>query len=149
MNPSHGKFQGLADRIHRHRLQQSRAGIPNLTARPVDSPFPVHHGEQISFCFDSAPRTLEVFHRFDPERREVEWSYYSDRGSFLLQFGFDLQSKTYQVHVAHPGLFLEDSKDSTYLQVIQDNLHRHHPPLFLSHEKNGQIVLKKQQRHCH
>ncbi len=147
MNPSHSKFHGLAERVHHHRLRQSQGATSIFTGR--HSLASSHHGEQIAFCFDSTPQKLEIFHHFDSERREVEWSYYSDRGDFLLQFGFDLQSKSYLVHVAHPGLFLEDTEESTYLQVIQAHLHRHHPSLILSHENNGQILLRRQQNHCH
>ena len=135
---SHGKYEGLADRVKRHRLNKVQ-----------DAPFLARsqkqiHGEQYRFNFAGAEQALDVYHRFDPDVREIEWFFYSEGGEFLLQFGFCLKTHDYMVYAAHPGLWMENQKIQPYFQAIQDSLAGHYPPLQLVQKTNGEVQIEPQ-----
>lgn len=135
---SHGKYEGLADRVKKHRLNKIH-----------ESPFLARsqkqiHGGQYTFDFAGQDRALDVFHRFDPDSREIEWFFYSEDGEFLLQFGFCLKNHRYAVYAAHPGLWLENQGIQPYFQAIQDSLAGHYPPLQLVKRTNGEVEITPQ-----
>lgn len=138
---AHQKYQALADRIKKRRLEQINQIHPTKTqAVPylarVQKDF---HAKQIPLPFSGSTRTLEIFHQFDPKGRSIEWSFYTHEGEFLLQFSFCLERQAYEVHAVHPDLFKEQSPLQAYRQAIEENLETHHPPLSLIQERANPV----------
>lgn len=139
---SHNKYQALADRIRKHRLDRTgpwgRAKTPPFLARSQKQ----IHGRQFSFSFAGAQKGLDVYHQFDPAEREIEWYFYTESGEFLLQFGFCLKNHQYAVYTAHPGLWLEDARWRPYRTALDTSLAGHYPPLKLVRQDNGVVEIE-------
>jgi hypothetical protein len=141
---SHNKYQALADRIRKNRLDRSgglgRVGSPPFLARSQKQ----IHGRQFSFAFAGAQKSLDVYHQFDPLEREIEWYFYTESGEFLLQFGFCLKNHQYAVYTAHPGLWMEDAQWRPYRAALDTSLAAHYPPLKLVKQASGCVQIEAQ-----
>lgn len=141
----HPKYHALADRLMKRRLEhlnevQTRRGEDD--ANPAKNRVSLH-GKQIPLAFAQEPMALEIFHQFDTQHREVEWSYYTETGEFLLQFGFSLEDHSYQVYMTHPALFHDREDMDTYLTAIQESLSQHYPPLALARDDSGRVEIQR------
>jgi len=141
----HAKFQALANRVKKNRLEHLNQ-IENSPTEAV--PYMARskreiHGKQITLSFAGEPRAIEIFHQFDSQAREIEWSYYTEDGKFLLQFSFGLDRQEYQVHSFHPALFQDQREMKVYLNAIEETLGQHYPPLSLIRERNGSIEFRR------
>src|SRR5262250_3512067 len=96
----HHKFQALADQVTQRRREHLEDLNRDSELRDLDL---LEGGqarpkaEQIPFTFEELSPTLEVFQTFDEKGREIEWSFYTSGGEFLLQFGFGLASRQYEI----------------------------------------------------
>jgi hypothetical protein len=139
----YSKYHALADRLRKNRLDRSQG-----LALQETSPFLARsqrqiHGRQYSFAFAGAERSLDIYHQFDPEEREVEWFFYTETGDFLLQFGFCLKDHRYQVYSVHPGLWMQDDAQwRPYRQALDTSLADHYPPLKLVRTSNGAVEIE-------
>ena len=139
------KFQALANRVKKNRLEHlnqveasQTEAVPYLARSRKEI-----HGRQIPLAFAGEPRAIEIFHQFDAKAREIEWSYYTEDGKFLLQFSFGLDRQEYQVHSFHPALFHKQKEMRAYLNAIEASLGQHYPPLALIRERTGNIEFRR------
>ncbi len=119
------KFITLADRLTQRRIES----MEKLYRPKTETPPP--HRRQLKLDFLGEEGALEVFHRFDSKSREVEWSYYTKEGCFLLQFGFCLVDQSYRIYTLHPALFQADAVMQGHLEAINQNLKAQFPSLKL------------------
>ena len=119
---SQNKFNALADKITQRRLDH-QGRFPASEPVPIPSKtIKFQHrrpNPQLPFSFAGVASSVEVFHRLDPVRREIEWSYYTDRGDFLIHFSFDLKKKSFQVISLSPTL---GGGENSYLACLQEDL---------------------------
>ncbi|HCU25425.1 MAG TPA: hypothetical protein DF383_10445 [Deltaproteobacteria bacterium] len=86
---------------------------------------------QLELAFEEILPSIEVYQHFDEELREIEWSFYTPSGEFLLQFGFNLQERLFHLYSLHPELFLSREEMPGYLEAIQRRLEKLSPALEL------------------
>ena len=130
------KFQALAELVSQRRHEQ----IQRIRNQSYHSGlFPpegkAENTKQIALTFEDLSPVLDVFQRFDEASREIEWSFYSSTGEFLLQFGFSLAEGRYRIHSLHPELFLDRSEMRGYFEAINRRLGSGYPLLELVHER--------------
>lgn len=138
----HSKYQALADRLRKNRLDQAQGLAVQEPAPFLARSQRQIHGRQYAFAFAGAERSLDVYHQFDPDTREVEWFFYTEKGDFLLQFGFCLKNHHYQVYSAHPGLWMGEAEWRPYRLALDTSLADHYPPLKLIRQKNGAVEIE-------
>lgn len=139
------KFQALAElvsqrrqeRIEEIRKQSPHALFPETQEKPRGP-------KQISLTFEDLSPVLDVYQGFDEASREIEWSFYSSSGEFLLQYGFSLAEGSYRVHSVHPELFLERAEMRGFLEAINQRLDSAYPRLQLMQSPGrGPTVQRK------
>lgn len=131
------KFQALAELVsqrRQERLEEIRRQSPHPPPFPETRERP-QGPRQIALTFEDLSPVLDVFQRFDEASREIEWSFYSSSGEFLLQFGFSLAEGRYRIHSLHPELFLDRAEMRGYLEAINKRLGSGYPLLELVHER--------------
>jgi hypothetical protein len=122
---AHPKFSGLTEQVAQRRLAHLQK-FHHEEAGEASAPA----AKQLDIFAEAAD--VEIYHQYDPKTREVEWSYYTPDGRFLLQFGFSLVSRGYQIYSVHPGIFQDSEEMARFRQAIDRNLRGHYPPLELA-----------------
>ncbi|MGH7831416.1 MAG: hypothetical protein ACREP8_14695, partial [Candidatus Binatia bacterium] len=140
------KFSALAHQVTEQRLRHLRSLKPE-PLRPEDHYYlrvsdDEDAGRQLRLGFQNQAKYLEVFQRFDPHRREVEWSYYTPAGKFLLQFAFDLKDLSFWIHSIHPALLQPASPMAPYLKAVNHHLAGRYPALQLLRDAKGEPAIK-------
>lgn len=132
---SHPKFNALAEKLSRRRLghlsRVSRPEEPAFQHKSFQIPQDPGINPQLPFPFARGEGTLDVFRRFNSASREIEWSYYSGAGEFLINFSFNLEDKSYQIISLHPGLLKSKGIMEKYLASLQKDLQGIYPGLEL------------------
>ncbi|MFO1462646.1 MAG: hypothetical protein U1F66_02640 [bacterium] len=129
----HPKFHALAELVSQRRqehLDQIHRQQPQPCPFPEERD-PIPAPSQMALTFEDLSPVLEVYQRFDEDHREIEWSFYSGTGEFLLQFGFSLAEGRYQIHSIHPELFLAREEMRGYCEAINRRLGTGYPLLEL------------------
>lgn len=141
---SHPKYSGLADQVTHRRLdhlQRFRGSKPTPQAKvrevPADEP------KQLGIFEEPIP--IEVHHHYDAKSREVEWAYYTAAGCFLLQFGFSLLDRSYQIYSIHAALFQDQDEMRRHREAINRNLAGHYPALELVWESGDGPLIRRRQ----
>ena len=127
------KFQALAELVsqrRQERIEEIRKQSPHPALFPESHEKP-RGPKQISLTFEDLSPVLDVYQGFDEASREIEWSFYSSSGEFLLQYGFSLAEGSYRVHSVHPELFLERAEMRGFLEAINQRLDSAYPRLEL------------------
>jgi len=139
------KFQALADRVgkrrqdHLNEIHQS----PNRDWGEKKKAKAPPSFQQSNLTFEDISPVLEVFQNFDEHSREIEWTYYSASGEFLLQFGFALATNHYQIHSLHPELFLAREEMRGFLEAINRRLGSGYPILELVLDEGRNPIIQR------
>lgn len=139
---SHPKFNALADKILQRRVDHlKKVGMqPEGEGSQPNFDLGDHEEVQLNLAFPRQSDFLEVFNRFDPVSREVEWSFYTPKGEYLLQFSFQLQDHSYVIQSIHPCLLSNSGGMGNCLQAINEHLSQHYPPLKLAEVKSQPVI---------
>ena len=134
---AHSKFNALADRILQRRLDHLIKIEPHSTV--------LERGEeaQLPLAFPPPGAPLHIYPRFDEQSREVEWSFYSRKGEFLLHFAFSLKDHSFQIYSVHPSLWMATSEMNSYLEAIKTHLCGQFPPLTLVKGQDGSPSIQR------
>lgn len=140
------KFQALADLVGKRRQDHLNEihRSPNRDWEKKQGGQAQPSFQQANLTFEDLSPVLEVFQNFDERSREIEWTYYSASGEFLLQFGFPLATNHYEIHSIHPELFLAREEMRGFLEAINRRLESAYPVLELVAEegRNPRIQRK-------
>ncbi len=141
------KFHALADQVRNHRVEH----LNQIHSRPRRRRYIARTQQplserQIPLSFMGENRSLEIFHQFDAEARQIDWSYYTQDGEFLLQFGFCLNRQEYEVFAVHPGLFFPVEAMKLYRKAIEETLGRHLPALTMVKLGDGKVEIQRKDR---